>query len=124
MTADHDILSRYKEGSLNAEQLNSNISAAWNELRNDPEAVATIEDRLGLDSEFFGLEQSPFHAQLEKSGLTGGEVAIFVAKGIASGVLAKLGAEGFEMLRRLWADYLKRKVNPPGSNNIGEHIDE
>lgn len=117
-------LATYKEGDLSAGRLNEVISETWLEIRNDPAARSLISERLGLDAEFFEIEDAPFAAEVRRSGFDGGLVAIFVAKSVAGGVLAKLGAEGVEILKKLWENHFKRKVSPPGSKNVGHQIDE
>lgn len=124
MSNNNGDLVNYKEGDLSAERLNAVISEAWLDIRSDPAARSLISERLGLDPEFFEIKDAPFAAEVRTSGFDGGLVAIFVAKAVAGGVLAKLGGEGYEILKKLWVDYFKRKVSPPGSNNVGDQVDD
>lgn len=123
-----DGIASYQAGKSDDDELNQLIASTWDQLLKKPEQRRAIAALLGCPPEALQPDQIPFHARVQSSGLTGGEILIAVASGFvlafAKDVGGQLGKSAAQRLRSLWVDFMQKKVSPPGSGNLGQAKDE
>lgn len=121
-------IAHYQAGTSDEDELNGLIARTWRDLIENPEKRRTMAGLLGCSAEELNAEQVPFRAQVQAAGFTGGEVVIAVASAFVIGLAKEMGGQmgkaAGQRLRTLWLDFLRNKVNPPGSGNLGRPKDE
>lgn len=118
-SADERVVAVYRAGNDGLDELNKRIENAWKATLNDTEEKRRIASILNVEPIALKSDIVPFEAEISRSGLTGGEVAIIVAVPFlvefTKSMAGAAGKAAAERLRDYWTDTFKKKVSPLGS---------
>ena len=117
------VIARSAAGTADAEELDKAIATAWREAISDERDRAEIASLLGTEETKLNPSIPPFQAHVGGAGMFGADILIALAVGFAIGAAKGFGEEEGEpagkaaakALNRLWIEYIRDRVSPPGS---------
>jgi hypothetical protein len=126
------IIAKSKSGTADDEELDKAIAKAWREALSDEKERAEIASLLGAQERELDPSIPPFEARVSGAGTFGAEILIALVVGFAIGAAKGFGEEEGETagkaaaraLNRLWVEYIRDRVSPPGSGILGPEEDD
>ena len=121
------LVAKTASGSADQEQLNGAIAEAWRLALEGSKERAEIATLLGVQESELNPDNPPFRAEVEGAGTFGAEILILLATSFVTGfakefgerIGRQVGKTAADAVKRLWTDYMRDRVSPPGSGWLG-----
>jgi hypothetical protein len=111
-----NLIAKYAVGTTDLEQLNRSIAQTWRTILLDSKSRAEIAALLGVHENELDAENPPFRADAEHLSTTDPEILITLTAGRKARQAPYLCHSYID----LWRSYIHERVNPIGSNRLGQ----
>lgn len=131
-----EIIERSEAGNLDGDELNARIIEVWQEILNAPGGRAEVASALGVAEAELDPNMPPVSAV---EGPSGAIISGIIISAVTAFIVGAAGAAGKQAgdvagkaasealvaaIRDFWNSRMRRKVTPPGSNDLGRAKDD
>ncbi|QPB24570.1 hypothetical protein [Rhizobium sp. 007] len=131
-----EIIERSEAGNLGGNELNARILEVWQEMLDEPGGRAQVAAVLGVKESELDPAKPPVSAA---DGPSGAIISTVIISAVTAFVVGAAGAAGKQAgdvagkaatealvaaIRDFWNSRMRRKVTPPGTNDLGRARDD